>query len=88
MKLNDSLALRWRKSSYSKADRTCVEVAYPGWRKSRHSTNYGNCVEIAPIDHSVAARDSKDPDGGYLLVSPSAWSSFLGGIRGGRFERS
>ncbi|MBQ6643680.1 MAG: DUF397 domain-containing protein [Saccharopolyspora sp.] len=58
------------------------------WRKSRYSTNYGNCVEIAPIDHSVAARDSKDPDGGYLLVSPSAWSSFLGGIRGGRFERS
>lgn len=80
--------LRWRKSSRSTNYTNCVEVAYPGWRKSRHSTNYGNCVEIAPIDHSVAARDSKDPDGGYLLVSPSAWSSFLGGIRGGRFERS
>lgn len=85
MKPNDS---QWRKSSYSSGTRTCVEVAYPGWHKSSRSTNYTNCVEVAPTDHSVAARDSKHPDGGYLLVSPSAWSSFLDGIRGGRFERS
>lgn len=85
MKLNDS---QWRKSSYSSGTRTCVEVAYPGWRKSSRSTNYGNCVEMATAQSSVAARDSKNPDGGYLLLSPSAWTSFLDGIRGGRFERS
>ncbi|MBK0867119.1 MULTISPECIES: DUF397 domain-containing protein [unclassified Saccharopolyspora] len=85
MQPNDS---QWRKSSYSSGTRTCVEVAHPGWQKSSYSKADRTCVEIAPIDHSVAARDSKDPDGGYLLVSPSAWSSFLGGIRGGRFERS
>jgi hypothetical protein len=48
------------------------------WRKSSHSAdNDGNCVEIAeasgkPAGKLVAVRDSKDPNGPVLLVTPSA----------------
>ncbi|MCX2732385.1 DUF397 domain-containing protein [Saccharopolyspora sp. NFXS83] len=56
------------------------------WRKSSRSSNYGNCVEVAHTGHAVAARDSKAPDDEVLLVSATSWSSFLHGIREGRFD--
>lgn len=52
----------------------------PIWRKSRRSVGQGNCVEAAPGDR-VAVRDSKNPQGGQLRVSPTAWAEFARRVR-------
>ena len=66
----------WRKSSYSGTQTNCVEVAL-SWRKSSYSGTDTNCVEIAGLDHMVAVRDSKDPDGPVLAFGPADWSAFV-----------
>ncbi|WP_033038798.1 DUF397 domain-containing protein [Streptomyces monomycini] len=57
----------FRKSTYSSADRECVEVA----------TNH---------PHLIAIRDSKNPTGPILQLSPIAWISFRTAVRSGWFE--
>nr|WP_233627523.1 DUF397 domain-containing protein [Saccharopolyspora sp. HNM0986] len=56
------------------------------WRKSSYSSEVRHCVEVASADRAVAARDSKNPQGAVLLMSPTIWSTFLHGIRDGRFD--
>ena len=53
------------------------------WRKSRHSGgNGGQCVEVAQnLPAMVAVRDSKDPDGPHLVVTPAAWAAFLHAVK-------
>lgn len=52
------------------------------WFKSTHSSDEGECLEVA---HSraqsgkvgaVHLRDSKNPAGHHLRVSPQAWAAF------------
>lgn len=64
----------WRKSSYSTTESNCVEVA--AWRKSSYSTNDSNCVEVALAPALVGIRDTKDRDGGTLVLPASAWTAF------------
>ena len=66
----------WTKSSYSgSSDNDCVEVA---WFKSSYSgSNDNDCVEVALTPATVLVRDSKDPEGPHLTLTPAAWSSFL-----------
>jgi hypothetical protein len=45
-----------------------TEAALGPWRKSSYSGNEGSCVELAHTATSGAIRDSKNPDGGRLLV--------------------
>ncbi|MGI8307680.1 DUF397 domain-containing protein [Saccharopolyspora hattusasensis] len=82
--------LTWRKSSYSGHQGSCVEVAaIPAelWRKSSRSGDTGgNCVEVAFPDRSVAARDSKDPEGWVLVFGHPAWSAFLAAAARGVFD--
>ncbi|WP_285701122.1 DUF397 domain-containing protein [Actinomadura sp. NBRC 104412] len=42
------------------------------WRKSSHSGSEGggHCVELARIGNAVGVRDSKDPNGPKLVVTP------------------
>jgi len=47
-----------------------------GWRKSTAS-NSGGCVEVGMAAGSLLVRDSKNPAGPVLRLSPAAWSSFL-----------
>ncbi|NVI85812.1 DUF397 domain-containing protein [Actinomadura sp. BRA 177] len=48
-----------------------MDLSTAAWRKSsRSSNNGGNCVELARINDTVAIRDSKDPDGPKLLLTP------------------
>ena len=57
------------------------------WRKSRRSNNGGNCVEIGRnLRGIVAVRDSKDPDGPKIIVSPAGWQSFTASVRAGRYD--
>ncbi|QKV95446.1 DUF397 domain-containing protein [Streptomyces sp. NA02950] len=75
---------QWRKSSYSGDDGgECVECAPLGgaaWRKSSYSGHDGaDCVEVAEIAtrQRVAVRDSKNPHGPTLLLSPAAFADFV-----------
>lgn len=74
-----STTLMWFKSSYSGSDGgECLEVAYT-WRKSSYSgSEGGECVEIAAHPTAIHVRDSKNPDGPTLTVTPTTWSAFAG----------
>ncbi|MFJ1600117.1 DUF397 domain-containing protein [Streptomyces sp. NPDC088261] len=51
----------------------------PLWRKSSYSSdNGGNCLEIATnLPGIVPVRDSKDPEGPALMLTPAAWNAFV-----------
>jgi hypothetical protein len=49
--------------------------SYSGWKKD------SECVEVALAAGGVAVRDSKDPDGPVLVVSPAAFGRFLRSLR-------
>jgi hypothetical protein len=51
------------------------------WHKSSYSTSGQNCVDVAHGRRSVGLRDSKNPEGDRLAVSPQAWRSFLTALR-------
>jgi hypothetical protein len=52
-------------------------------RKSKRSTNDGNCVEVADnLPGVVAVRDSKDPDGGALVLSRDTFRGLLDFVKG------
>jgi len=70
--------LAWFKSSYSGEEGgACLEVAYD-WHKSSYSSDEGGaCVEVATCaDAQVHVRDSKNPTGPTLTLSPTAWGAF------------
>ncbi|APY87021.1 DUF397 domain-containing protein [Streptomyces alfalfae] len=71
-------AMTWFKSSYSGDEGgQCLEAAYT-WRKSSHSgSEGGQCVEVATHPTAIHIRDSKNPEGPALTVTPEAWTSFL-----------
>jgi Domain of unknown function (DUF397) len=51
-------------------------MTYLNWRKSSYSLANGNCVEVGTGRALVAVRDSTDPDGPVIDVSPRAWIAF------------
>ncbi|MFB4195948.1 DUF397 domain-containing protein [Streptomyces carpaticus] len=74
--------LNWFKSSYSNTEGgACLEVAFE-WQKSSYSTdNGGACVEVARCPGTaVHIRDSKNPAGPILTVSPDSWSHFTASV--------
>jgi hypothetical protein len=49
-----------------------MDLRNVSWRKSSYTTsNGGNCVELAGLPGAVAVRDSKDPNGPVLLLTPT-----------------
>lgn len=57
------------------------------WRKSaRSSDNGGYCVELARVPGRTAVRDSKNPDGGHLTLTPSAFAALLAEVKQGRYD--
>jgi len=54
------------------------------WRKSSRSGQTGNCVEVAGnMPGIVAVRDSQDPDGPALILTPAAWRALTRKVRSG-----
>ncbi|KAA6214421.1 DUF397 domain-containing protein [Streptomyces albofaciens JCM 4342] len=58
----------------------------PRWVKSSYSNNGGQCIEIATnlvTTHGVIpVRDSKNPDGPALALTPGAWAELVDFARG------
>ncbi|MEU1038446.1 DUF397 domain-containing protein [Streptomyces sp. NPDC005551] len=48
------------------------------WYKSSYSSASGDdCVEVALTPATIHVRDSKDPQGARLALSPAAWAAFV-----------
>ncbi|MGV9854021.1 DUF397 domain-containing protein [Streptomyces sp. NPDC003442] len=48
------------------------------WIKSSYSTDDGpSCVEVASALSTIHIRDSKNPNGPQLTVTPTAWTAFV-----------
>lgn len=59
------------------------DLSATAWRKSSHSNSSGGaCVEVADGFPVVPVRDSKDTRRAPLVFPPSAWSSFVRGLKG------
>ncbi|MFC0007999.1 DUF397 domain-containing protein [Micromonospora siamensis] len=57
------------------------------WRTSSRSNDQGLCVEVADnLVGVVGVRDSKDPAGPALVVSPPGWTAFVRALRAGRLR--
>jgi uncharacterized protein DUF397 len=55
----------------------------PAWTKSSHSNGQANCVEVSRSTPGiVAVRDSKNPAGPVLTITPGAWRHLLAAITG------
>lgn len=62
----------------------------PRWQKSSYSGNGGgDCVEVARnLPNVVAVRDSKNPDGPVLMITPAEWRKFIADIKAGLHDQS
>ncbi|MFC7383859.1 DUF397 domain-containing protein [Sphaerisporangium rhizosphaerae] len=60
-----------------------MDLSSAKWRKSsRSSGDGGQCVEVASnLPGVIAVRDSKNPGGPALVVSPQEWRLFLHGTK-------
>lgn len=58
------------------------------WRTSSRSAQGSECVEVGRTTGFTAVRDSTAPTGPALVLAPSAFASFLGSVKAGRFDRS
>jgi hypothetical protein len=56
------------------------------WRKSVRSNNGGNCVEVADLARAVGERDSKNPDGGNLIIARNPWKAFTATAERGDYD--
>jgi Domain of unknown function (DUF397) len=60
----------------------------PRWVKSSLSYSNGACVEVASLPGgTIGVRNSRDRGGRVLRFTPDEWHAFLGGVRGGEFDR-
>lgn len=61
----------------------------PVWRKSTYSGTGGSqsdCVEVAALTRNIGVRDSKNPDGPNLALSPDSFRSFVREVKAGDLD--
>jgi hypothetical protein len=64
-----------------------ADLSSAQWRKSSRSNGTGgNCVEVAHLPAAVAVRDSKNPTGPALVLTPATFGAFLGTVKAGRLD--
>ncbi|MEU0519356.1 DUF397 domain-containing protein [Streptosporangium sp. NPDC006007] len=64
------------------------ELRTAQWRKSTLSGHDGsNCVEVATLSGGHRGiRDSKDPNGPALIITPDTWTTLLTAIKNGTLD--
>ncbi|MGC0316244.1 DUF397 domain-containing protein [Kitasatospora acidiphila] len=66
-----------------------IHSAGTTWRKSTYSQTGGQCIEVADgFPGVMPVRDSKDPEGGALVVPAAAWRAFVGAVKAGAFPNA
>ncbi|AOS66070.1 DUF397 domain-containing protein [Actinoalloteichus hymeniacidonis] len=55
-----------------------------GWRKTARSGPEGNCVELGQAPGLVGIRDTKNRDGGTLVVDRELFGAFLAAVKTNR----
>jgi hypothetical protein len=65
-----------------------VDLTGAAWRTSSYSSaNGGQCVQVANnLPATIAVRDSTDPHGPVLALTPAAWRAFTAQIKQGRLS--
>jgi Domain of unknown function (DUF397) len=58
----------------------------PKWRKSSRSNNQSACVELSVTSTRAGIRDSKNPEGGALIINHAQLTTFLERIRRGQHD--
>lgn len=66
--------------------KTELDFSRAHWRKSSRSHGSGDCVEVTVLAGRVGIRDSKNPYGGILVVSPGQWIKLLRGVKHEEFD--
>jgi Domain of unknown function (DUF397) len=56
------------------------------WRKSTFSATGNDCVELAPTHDAIAMRNSKRPHDGTLVVTRSAITALVDGVKTGDID--
>ncbi|WP_454196936.1 DUF397 domain-containing protein [Nocardia sp. Marseille-Q1738] len=65
-----------------------IDLSGAKWFKSSRSGGQKDCVEVAHLGSGiVGVRDSKDPSGPVLMITPSEWDAFTAGVQDGEFNR-
>ncbi|APU18746.1 DUF397 domain-containing protein [Actinoalloteichus sp. GBA129-24] len=62
------------------------ELPHDNWRKSSRSGSQSDCVEIGQTPGIVGIRDTKNRDGGALMVDRAAFAAFLTSVKTGRLN--
>jgi len=65
-----------------------IDLSRAAWRKSSRSNGQGGqCVQVAAnLPGAVAVRDSKNPHGPNLILTPAQWRAFLADVRDSKFD--
>jgi Domain of unknown function (DUF397) len=65
-----------------------MDLSHIEWRKAtKTSSNGGNCVEVGRnLRGIVAVRDSKNPDGPKIILTPASWQTFTASVRAGEHD--
>ncbi len=65
-----------------------IDLSRAQWRKAARSTSgNGGCVEVASnLPGVVAIRDSKRPEDGAHVVTPTLFAAFLADVKAGRYD--
>lgn len=58
------------------------------WRKSSRSGGVDDdaCVELGSVTHGLGIRDSKNPDGGHLVLSADRFADLVERIKRGSYD--
>ncbi|GAA5019623.1 DUF397 domain-containing protein [Actinopolymorpha pittospori] len=61
-------------------------MEFSNWKKPSRSNGSGNCVEVGSASGLVGVRDTKNRDGGTLVVPAALWSEFIHDVKVGEYD--